>query len=32
MLIMKTGKQNITEGIDLPNQNEIRTFEKIENF
>ena len=32
MLIMKLGKRLLTEGLELPNQERIRTFRKMENY
>ena len=32
MFIMKSGKWQMTEGIDLPNQEWIRTFGEKENY
>ena len=31
MLILKNGKRKITEGMDLPNEERIRTFGEKEN-
>ena len=32
MLIMKSGKQHFTDGMELPNQGKIRTFGKKETY
>ena len=32
MPVMKSGKRQITEGIELPNQEKIRTFGEKENY
>ena len=32
MFIMRSGKGQITEGIELPNQKRIRTFGEKENY
>ena len=32
MYVMKSGKRHLTDGMELPNQNKIRTLEEIENY
>ena len=32
MLVMKSGKQHMTDGMELPNQDKIRTLEENETF